>query len=490
MKLSFSNSIFAAAFAGTILAGGALLSSSSFVAVSAATTSSSTDRNEEGVNLRRELVETAAPSSRSAPSDGSTSTSSPSVTSSESSKASKVGQSSQTIYPDEARKHDATWLMWPHPYTYGSMYRNEIEPMWVEMTKALVDSGEPVVLVVYDEWIQDRATNQLWQNSKIDTYEPSNQITFHTIEYDDVWIRDVGPMFVLNENNKVEMIDWGFNGWGQSVRDYSLDNAVPLDAAYYLDMKLVDMTNVILEGGAVEVDGRGTLIATESSILENGRNRQLGWTQQQIENFFSTNMGVSNTIWLDGRNGGTEDITDYHIDGFARFANPTTIVTMNRANLLEWGISSKDVNTLYGAKGIDGTPFNFLYLPLTQNNVVTTYGENLGFKGSYTNFYTGNKVVMMPSYNDPNDAVAQRILQTAYPDRQVVLIDSRNAIKDGGMVHCVTKEQTTGMREVMSARNRQMVDALSASGIPSSFKHKSVAAMVVAFSSFAALLVL
>jgi len=445
MKLSFSNSIFVAAFAGTILAGGALPSSSS-VAVSAAAATTTTDSNEEGMNLRRELVETTAPSSTSAPSDESTSTSAPSVTSSKSSnpKTSKLkaGQSSQTMYPDEAREHDATWLMWPHPYTYGRMYRNDIEPMWVEMTKALVGSGEPVVLVVYDGWIQDRATNQLWRNAKIDAYDPSNQITFYIIEYDDVWIRDVGPMFVLDQNNNKEIIDWGFNGWGQSVWDYSLDNMVPLDAAYYLDMNYVDMTQVILEGGAVEVDGSGTLIATKSSILQNGRNQR--WAQQQIENFFLTNMGVSNTIWLDGRSGGTEDITDYHIDGFARFANPTTIATMNRVDLLEWGISSKDVDTLYGAKDVNGKPFNFLYLPLTKNNVSTTYGENLGFKGSYTNFYTGNKVVMMPSYNDPNDAVAQRILQTAYPDRQVVLIDSRNLIKDGGMVHCVTKEETRG----------------------------------------------
>ena len=155
-------------------------------------------------------------------------------------------------------------------------------------------------------------------------------------------------------------------------------------------------------------------------------------------------MGIEQVIWLDGKFGGEDDITDYHIDGFARFGNKNTIVTMNRNDLLYWGISNKDVNTLYNAKDLDGTTYNKLYLPLTAKNVKTTWGENLGFRGSYVNYYTGNSVVLIPSYNDPNDSVARNIMQKLYPNRKVISVDNRNLIKYseyGGMVHCVTKQE-------------------------------------------------
>jgi len=341
--------------------------------------------------------------------------------------------------PDESAPHAATWLQWPHPYAYGTAYRNGLEPTWVEMTKALVVGGEPFVNVIaYDETVASRAERLLEQAGVC-----LDNVEFILIKTNGVWVRDDGPVFV--QNNKasegggdVEILDWGFNGWGYDA-PYRLDNEVPASVSEYLNMTRIDLTDVVLEGGAIEVDGRGTLMATRSSVLENGRNRDV--TQQEMEDLMLEYMGVEQVIWLDGKYGGKEDITDYHVDGFARFGDPNTIVTMSDSDLLYWGISRKDVNTLYGAVDTSGRPYDFVQLPLSRNDVVTTWGENLGFRGSYVNFYTGNTVVLVPSYDDPNDEVARGILQDLYPDREVVLIDSRNLIQAGGVIHCVTKQQ-------------------------------------------------
>ena len=245
-----------------------------------------------------------------------------------------------------------------------------------------------------------------------------------------------------------------FNGWGGDEA-FQSDNEVPLYVAEYLDMYLVNETGVELEGGAIEVDGRGTMMATKSSVLENGRNPDL--TQAQVEDAITIYLGVQQFIWLDGAYGGRADITDYHIDGFARFGNPNTIVTMSNTDLLYWGISQKDADTLFAATDMDGNAYSFLQLPLSQNNVVTSYGEDLGFRGSYVNFYTGNSVVLIPSYNDPMDEVARTKLQTLYPDRTVVSIPAANVLKNGGMIHCVTKQEAAGTTLPQTSSDQRMV---------------------------------
>ena len=199
------------------------------------------------------------------------------------------------------------------------------------------------------------------------------------------------------------------------------------------------MNATVLEGGSIEVDGQGVLMATRSSILETARNP--GLTQPQLESTLRAQFGVTKFLWLDGAPGGTEDITDTHIDGFAMFGPHRTIVTMSNADLAYWGISTADIAVLNNATDIGGVPYSFVRLPLTANNVVTTYGTALGYKGSYVNFYVGNTVVLVPTYNDPNDATALSILQTLYPGRTAVGIDVRNLYANGGMVHCVTQQQ-------------------------------------------------
>jgi agmatine deiminase len=135
------------------------------------------------------------------------------------------------------------------------------------------------------------------------------------------------------------------------------------------------------------------------------------------------------------------EITDMHIDGFAKFANKNTIVTMSESDLLYWEVPQTDIDRLYAAKNKSATTYNYVQLPLTMNNVKTTYGKNLGYKGSYVNYYVANTSILVPNYNDPNDAVANQLIQKLYPTRKVVGIDVRNLYANGGMIHCVTQQQ-------------------------------------------------
>jgi agmatine deiminase len=333
--------------------------------------------------------------------------------------------------PEESAPHEGTWLQWPHQYQYGIDYRDDLDATWVAMTKSLSGS-EKVHIVAYDTTEKNRIT------ALLNTAGVSlSAIEFKIYKTDDVWVRDNGPIYVKDKNNQLVIQDWGFNGWGKKAA-FGNCNTVPAQIAADQKTTVVDLNSVMInEGGAVEIDGNGTLLATKSAILNSNRNP--GMTQVQAEANFKKYLGVTNFIWLDGKAG--REITDMHIDGFARFGNGNTIVTMNEDDLLYWEVPQKDINTLYNSKDKNGKAYTFLKLPLSKNNVVTTYGKKLGYKGSYVNYYIANTVVLVPNYNDPNDTVANQLIQSLYPDRKVIGIDVRNLYANGGMIHCVTQQQ-------------------------------------------------
>lgn len=341
-------------------------------------------------------------------------------------------QSTEILYtmPDEAATHEGTWLQWPHQYQYGVTYRNRLDATWVAMTAALVTS-EKVHIIAYDAAEQARITNLLTASSV-----PLANVNFKIYKTDDVWIRDNGPIYVKDKTGKLYIEDWGFNAWGAKFQ-YANCNVVPEKIAADQRIERIDLNiTMINEGGSIEIDGNGTLMACKSSILNNNRNP--GMTQAQAEKIFTKYLGVTKFIWLDGKAG--KDITDMHIDGFARFANTSTIVTMNDNDLSYWYVTRSDMDRLAAATTKNGTAYTFVKIPLTQNDVITTYGKNVG-KGSYINYYIANNKVLVPNYNDPHDAVANNIIQGLYPGRTVVGIDCRNLYDNGGMVHCVTQQQ-------------------------------------------------
>lgn len=333
--------------------------------------------------------------------------------------------------PEESEPHEGTWIQWPHEYQYGRAYRNQLDATWVAMTKELVTS-EKVHLVAYDETEKERIQKLLNTEGV-----PLTNVDFKIYKTDDVWARDNGPIYVKDKEGKLVIEDWGFNGWGNKAK-FSNCNTIPSKIAADQSRTVVDLNSELTnEGGSVEIDGTGTLMACKSSIINNNRNA--GKTQAQVEAIFTKYLGVTNFIWLDGKAG--LEITDMHIDGFARFGNSSTIVTMSEVDLLDWQVPQSDIARLFAAKNKGGAAYTFVKLPLSQNNVVTTYGKKLGYKGSYVNYYIANTKVLVPNYNDPNDAVANAMIQKLYPNRTVVGIDVRNLYANGGMIHCVTQQQ-------------------------------------------------
>jgi agmatine deiminase len=333
--------------------------------------------------------------------------------------------------PEESDPHEGTWLQWPHHHQYDVLFRERLDATWVTMTKHLAQS-EKVFLIAYDDVEKTRIT-ALLAAANI----PLTNIEFKVYKTDDFWVRDNGPIYVKDKDGKLVIEDWGFNGWGNKAQ-FANCNEIPSKIAADQGKTTIDLNNVMInEGGSVEIDGHGSFMACKSSILN--KNRNSGMTQAQAEGIFTKYLGVTNFIWLEGKAG--LEITDMHIDGFARFANSTTIITMNQADLLDWQVPQGDITTLYGAKNKAGTAYTLVKLPLSQNNVVTTYGKNLGYKGSYINYYIANNRVLVPNYNDPNDAVANAQIQALYPTRTVVGIDVRNLYANGGMIHCVTQQQ-------------------------------------------------
>jgi agmatine deiminase len=343
------------------------------------------------------------------------------------------------VMPEESETHEGTWLQWPHHYQYGMTYRNSLDTTWVSMTKELV-SSENVHIIAYNQVEKNRIISLLAAESI-----PLTSIDFKVYKTDDTWIRDNGPIYARDQNGNLVIEDWGFNGWGNKTDALTglliqSDNCnkIPSKIASDQGRTKIDLTSeMINEGGSVEIDGNGTLMACKSSILNNNRNPRM--TQKQAESIFKKYLGVTNFVWLDGQAG--IEITDQHIDGFARFGNSNTIVTMGQSDLLNYDVQQSDIDKLYAAEDKNGMPYTFLKIPLTQNNVTTTNGANLGYKGSYVNYYISNTKILVPNYNDPNDASANAIIQALYPSRIVVGIDVRNLYENGGMIHCVTQQQ-------------------------------------------------
>jgi agmatine deiminase len=339
--------------------------------------------------------------------------------------------------PDEAGPHAGTWLIWPHHRTYGRAYRDGLDPTWVEMTAAL-QAQEDVHLIVHDADEEARVMGLLGAAGV-----PLDRVDFLRLPTDDVWARDMGPIFVVGADGAGAVLDWGFDGWGGDAphRD---DDAVAGEVGRALGLPVIDRADIVLEGGAVELDGEGLLLTTESAVLGDGRNPGLG--RAELEAAFAAQLGAREVVWLDGADGGRLDITDMHIDGFARFAPGPVLVTLSDADLARWGVPPADVARLAALTDASGAPYPRVNLPLTAADVVTPGGEDLRFPGSYLNFYVANGLVLVPTYADVQDAAALAAVGALFPDRAVRGIDSRQLFRWGGMIHCVTQQEPAGLR--------------------------------------------
>jgi agmatine deiminase len=345
--------------------------------------------------------------------------------------------------PAEWEVHEGTWLQWPHNNTYPD-HQLRLEHIWLAMTEALHEH-ETVHIVASDqrggEHLQHLISYYGLDESRID---------IHTIPTDDVWSRDSGPIFLVDGEGELAVTEWNFNGWGGRY-PCDKDRLVPAEIARIQSVPLFTGP-IVLEGGAIDVNGQGTLIACRTSIINPNRNP--GKSQTEIEGALQQYLGVRRVIWLSGAPrdfcDSVGDDTDFHVDLAARFVDESTVLyswTDDRSHPF-YPYLVRHREELEQATTESGEPLALLPLPLPQMRLYAIGDastrppfETKSALASYTNFYVANGVVLVPVYGDINDAGAKSILAEHFPERRMVGIPAHAVAELGGMMHCITQQQ-------------------------------------------------
>jgi agmatine deiminase len=330
--------------------------------------------------------------------------------------------------PAEWERHEAVWLSWPQSkLTFPHL--SEVEKAFIGFIRE-VHLSEKVELFVPGAVVNRQVRARL-KEAKIDL----TRITLHTVEYRDVWIRDYGPTFVVNRAmNRLAMVRWEFNAWGNKYPAMVSDGRIPSTMNRRLELPVFE-PKIVLEGGSIDVNGRGTVLTTRACLLNPNRNPRL--SADEIEKNLREYLGVVNVIWLN--DGIVGDDTDGHIDDIARFVSPTTVVCAYEDDISDANYPALHDNyeILRQSADQEGKPLTVVKLPMPGK--VEFDGER--YPASYTNFYIGNSVVIVPVFNDPRDALALSILQGLFPGRNVVGVNARALVEGYGTFHCATQQQ-------------------------------------------------
>jgi agmatine deiminase len=333
-------------------------------------------------------------------------------------------------FPAEFAKHDATWLSWPHKEASWPGKIETIYPVYAEFIK-LVAEGEKVCINVVDEAMKQKAIGHL---QKIGASLSNIQFFLHPTN--DAWCRDHGPAFVINSNasQKKLIIDWGYNAWGGKYPPFDLDDNIPTLIAQHYNIPVM-YPGIVMEGGSVDFNGRGTVLTTTSCLLNENRNPHL--TQKQIEEFLYQYYGVDNILWLgDGIIG---DDTDGHIDDITRFVNEDTVVTAIESDKRDENYEplQENLKQLRNMRLENGKQLNIVELPMPGAIVY----EDMRLPASYANFYISNNYVVVPVFRDKNDDKALSVLQQCFPKRKVIGLDSVDIIWGLGSFHCLSQQE-------------------------------------------------
>ena len=291
--------------------------------------------------------------------------------------------------------------------------------------------GERVNINVEGESMKIFATNHL-EAAGVDM----NQISFHYFPTNDAWCRDHGPAFLINPNADVKkvLVKWDYNAWGNKYPPHDLDNQIPILIAQKLGIPCFK-PGIVMEGGSVEFNGKGTLLTSKACLLNENRNPQLN--QAQIERFLQDFYGVNHILWVgDGIIG---DDTDGHIDDITRFVNEDTVVTVVEENKQDENhvILEENLEMLKQMRLENGKQLNIVELPMPSPVI----WEDQRLPASYANFYIANNAVVVPTFRDKNDQKALDILTNCFPNRRVVGIDSTDIIWGLGSFHCLSQQE-------------------------------------------------
>ncbi|MFY8166994.1 MAG: agmatine deiminase family protein [Sediminibacterium sp.] len=333
-------------------------------------------------------------------------------------------------FPAEFAKHDAMWLSWPHKEASWPGKLDSIFASYVQFIK-VVSLTERVCINISDIAMQSFAT-KLIQAAGVDM----SRIQFFIHPTNDAWCRDHGPSFLIWDNidQPKAIVDWNINAWGGKYPPYDLDDVIPTLIAKELNLPLF-YPNIIMEGGSVDFNGAGTVLTSKCCLLNTNRNPHLN--QAQIEKYLCDYYGVKQVLWVS--EGIVGDDTDGHIDDTVRFVNEDTVVTVVEDNKdsENYTLLQQNLAELKAMRLHNGKQLNIVELPMPADVVY----EDQMLPASYANFYISNGHVVVPTYRCAQDDKAMQIIQTCFPSREVVGIDSTDIIWGLGSFHCLSQQE-------------------------------------------------
>ena len=329
--------------------------------------------------------------------------------------------------PAEWEPHAATWLSWPRRegISFPDSF-DRVMPALRAMVEALIESEQ--VCINVSNGAHEAQAREVLRGL------PMERISFYMVPTNEPWCRDHGPMFLTRGlDPKLAVVDWDYNAWGNKYPPFDLDEVAPTRVAEILDVPVFH-PDMILEGGAIDVNGTGALLTTESCLLNKNRNPSL--SRQQIEQRLRDYLGVRDVLWLgEGISG---DDTDGHIDDLARFVSQRTVITVVEENRNDENYEPLQGNLArLQAMKIGDQAIDVITLPMPKKIV----REGLRLPATYANFYIANTCLLAPTFADPVDEVALSVLRECFPNRHVVGIDCRELIWGLGAFHCLTQQQ-------------------------------------------------
>jgi agmatine deiminase len=349
--------------------------------------------------------------------------------------AHEAPRTSQRRMPAEWEPHDATWIAWPHHEPDWPGKLGLIPWVYAEVVRVL-HAHERVEILCHDADVRDAARQHL------EAHGVRGNHRLHIVPNNRVWLRDSGPTAVVRDDGRVELAHWRFNAWAK-YPNYELDEQVGDAIARISGLPRLEPQRpdgggrVVLEGGAIETDGQGTLLVTEECLLSPIQERNPGMTREDYESVFHEYLGVRHTIWLG--EGCVGDDTHGHIDDIARFVAPDIIVLAYEDDPADDENHRRSVDNMErleragAARGV----FRVVKLPFPRR--VEMHGERL--PASYANFYIANDVVLVPTFNDRNDRGALNTLAELFPGRHVIGIHAVDLVWGLGTLHCLTQQQ-------------------------------------------------
>jgi len=342
-------------------------------------------------------------------------------------------------FPAEFALQRAMWLSWPHKEASWPGKLNSVYHPYCEFILRVADHQQ-VCINVADQRMQDFAKDKIlkcrYALSIGDVSHLLDNIIFYHHPTNDAWCRDHGPAFVINQESKSKaIIDWRYNAWGDKYPPYDLDDVIPSLIGQKMGLAVFH-PGIVMEGGSVDFNGKGTLLTTSACLLNKNRNPHL--SQYEIEQYLIEFYGVEKILWLD--EGIVGDDTDGHIDDITRFVKEDTVVTVIEHNKEDenYHLLKENLKVLKKMRLQDDKQINIVELPMPSPVIY----EDQRLPASYANFYISNQNVIVPTFrDDKNDSDALNILQECFPERIVIGIDSVDIIWGLGSFHCLSQQE-------------------------------------------------